>query len=238
MAKAAPLQPSALGLRNIHLLEGLPTPVLEGLARDCGWKRAFTGQTVISRDAPDNDVYMIVKGHVQVTAYSAEGRQLTYREMYAGECFGEFSAIDGQARSASVVAKDDSFFAVMKPAEFRKLLREHATVGDRVLMRLTSAVRDLTERLFELSTLNVRDRVRAEVLRLAQKAGISDNSARIDPVPSHAEIASNISTSREEVSRELSAMARRSLVTRDDKALLVLDITRLKKIVSEAQRSK
>ena len=238
MAKAGPLRPSALGLRNIRLLEGLPTDVLDGIVRDCVWKPAPKGRTVISRSARDNDVYMIVAGHVEVTAYSAEGRKLNFREMYAGECFGEFAAIDGSPRSATVIAKANSFFAVMKPAQFRRLLHEHAVVGDRMLTRLTAAVRDLTDRLFELSTLGVRDRVHAEVLRLAQKAGVSDNVARVYPVPSHAEIASNISTGREEVSRELSAMAKRlGLVRREGKALLILDVRRLEKIVAEVRRA-
>ena len=237
MATRTPLQPSAEGLKTIGLLQGLPLAALEELARHCTWKRTHPRQVVISRDAPDHDVYMIVAGHVQVTAYSAEGRQLTYREMYAGECFGEFAAIDGRARTADVIAMDDSLLAVMKQADFRELLHSHTLVNDRILLRLTGTVRDLTERLFELSTLPVQDRVRAEVLRLAHKAGISDNSACLDPAPSHAEMASNISTIREEVSRELSAMAKKGLVRRVGKALQILDVQRLEKIVFEVRRS-
>lgn len=237
MATRAPLQPSALGLKNIGLLQGLPISALEELARLCKWRRVTAGKTVISVDAPDNDVYMIVAGHVRVEAYSAAGRQVTYREMHAGECFGEFAAIDGLLRSANVVAMEDSLFAAMTPAEFRRLLREHAVVGDRMLKRLTGAVRDLTDRLFELSTLGVQNRVHAEVLRLARKAGIFDNTARLDPAPSHAEIASTISTSREEVSRELSAMAKQGIVRRSGRTLLIQDVQRLEKIVAEVRRS-
>jgi hypothetical protein len=68
-------------------------------------------------------------------------------------------------------------------------------------------------------------------------AGITANTARIDPAPSHAEIASNISTYREQVSRELSTMAKQGLVRRAGRALLVPDIQRLEKIVSEVRRA-
>ena len=170
-------------------------------------------------------------------AYSAAGRQVTYREMHAGEWFGEFAAIDGLSRSADVVAIDDSLVAAMNPAVFRQLLRDHAVVCDRMLLRLTSSVRDLTDRLFELSTLGVQNRVHAEVLRLARQAGITANTARIDPAPSHAEIASNISTYREQVSRELSTMAKQGLVRRAGRALVIPDVERLAKIVSEVRRA-
>ena len=237
MATRAPLQPSALGLKNVRLLEGIPLSALEELARQCRWRRVTAGQRVISREAADNDVYMIVSGHVRATAYSAAGRQVTYREMLAGEWFGEYAAIDGLSRSADVVAIDDSLVAAMSPAVFRQLLRDHAVVCDRMLLRLTSSVRDLTDRLFELSTLGVQNRVHAEVLRLARQAGITANTARIDPAPSHAEIASNISTYREQVSRELSTMAKQGLVRRAGRALVVPDVERLAKIVSEVRRS-
>src|SRR5262249_7281865 len=141
MATRTALQPSALGLKHIRLLEGIPPSALEELARQCRWRRVTAGQRVISRDADDNDVYMIVAGHVRATAYSAGGRQVTYREMHAGEYFGEFAAIDGRARAADVDAIDDSLVAVMSPKVFRELLREHAVVCDRMLTRLTGAVR-------------------------------------------------------------------------------------------------
>jgi CRP-like cAMP-binding protein len=219
------------------MLEGVPLPALEALARECRWRRVTSGQTVISRDAADNDVYMIVSGRVRATAYSAAGRQVTYREMRAGDWFGELAAIDGLSRSADVVASEDSLVAAMSPAVFRRLLREHAVVCDRMLMRLAGSVRELTERVFEFSTLGVQNRLHAELLRLARHAGIRNNAARLDPAPRHAEIASNISTYREQVTRELSTMARQGLVKRSGNALLIPDVERLERIVSNTRRS-
>jgi len=237
MARSKTVEPSALGLKSVRLLEGIPLPALEALARQCAWRRVTAGQRVISRDAADNDVYMVVSGHVRATAYSVGGRQVTYREMLAGDWFGELAAIDGLSRSADIVAVDDSLVAAMSPAVFRNLLREHAVVCDRVLLRLTSSVRELTDRIFEFSTLGVQNRVHAELLRLARQAGVEDNAARLDPAPRHAEIASNISTYREQVTRELSAMAKQGLVKRSGGALVIPDFERLERIVSSLRRS-
>lgn len=235
--KPKPVEPSALGLKRVKLLEGLPADVLETLAQQCRWRRIPAEQRVISRAAQDQDVYLIVAGRVRVTSFSAAGRQVTYRDIGTGDWFGDFAAIDGLARSADVVALDDTLVATMSPATFRALLHDHPAVCDRMLLRLVATVRELTERVFDLSTLGVQNRVHAEVLRLARLAGISGNAARIDPAPRHAEIASQVSTYREQVTRELSAMAKQGLVRQEGHALVIPDVARLEKIVADVRHT-
>jgi CRP-like cAMP-binding protein len=209
---------------------------LEDLARQCRWRRFQTAQRIISREAPDQDVYLIVSGQVRVTAYSATGRQVTYRDIAAGDWFGDFAAIDGLSRSADVVPLQDTLLASMSPTVFRRLLHEHPAVCDRMLQRLVALVRELTERVFDFSTLGVQNRVHAELLRLARQAGVRNNVARIDPAPKHAEIAGQVSTYREQVTRELSAIAKLGLVLRAGSALVIPDVARLERIVAEVRR--
>jgi CRP-like cAMP-binding protein len=231
------IEPSILGLARVRLLESVPRPDVERLAQQCRWRRILATQRVISRDAQDQDVYLIVSGRVRVTSFSAAGRQVTYRDIAAGDWFGDFAAIDGMPRSADVDALEDSVVAVMSPAVFRKLLHEHPDACDLVLRRLVGSVRDLTERIFDLSTLGVQNRVHAELLRLGKQAGIKANAARIDPVPTHAEIASQVGTYREQVTREISAMVRQGLIQRAGRALVIPDVARLEQAVAEVRRS-
>lgn len=236
-AKTKTVEPSALGLKRIKLLEGLPNEVLEQLSQHCRWRRIEADQRVISRAARDQDVFLIVSGRVRVTSFSAAGRQVTFRDIGTGDWFGDFAAIDGQARSADVVALQDTLVATMNPVQFRALLHDHPAVCDRILLRLVTAVRDLTERVFDLSTLGVQNRMHAEILRLAREAGIQNNASRIDPAPKHGEIASQISTYREQVTRELSAMAKQGLLKQDGRALVVPDVARLEKIVADVRHT-
>ena len=237
MARSAKIVPPALGLGGIKLLEGVPLPALEDLARQCRWHRVSAEQTVISRDATDTDVYMIVSGRVRATAFSAGGRQVNYREMCGGDWFGDFAAIDGLSRTSDVMAVEDTLVAVMSPVVFRRLLQEHAVVCDQVLRRLARSVRELSDRVFEFSTLGVQNRVHAELLRLARDAGIKGNTARIEPAPKHTVIAANISTYREQVTREISVMEKQGLLERSQGALVIPDVERLERIVTEVRRS-
>ncbi|HKA40737.1 MAG TPA: Crp/Fnr family transcriptional regulator [Burkholderiales bacterium] len=236
MAKAASVEPSAFGLKSIRLLESLPLAALEELARQCRWKRITADQRVISREAPDNDVYLVVSGKVRVTAFSAAGREVAFGDLRGGDWFGELAAIDGLSRSADVVAIEDTLVAAMSPALFRRLLAEHAVVRERVMQRLVNKIRELTERVFEFSTLGVQNRLHAELLRLARQAGVEGNRARIDPAPKHTDIAGHISTYREQVTRELSAMVKQGLIQRSGTALVIPNVQRLENVVSEVRR--
>jgi CRP/FNR family transcriptional regulator, cyclic AMP receptor protein len=228
---------SVLGLQRNLLLEGLELPALQQLARHCRWRRFAAYQQIISREADDRDVYLIIAGRVRVTAYSARGRQVLFGDKNTGEWFGDFAALDGRSRSADVLALQDTLLAAMKPEVFRKLMHEHPAVCERVLRRLLDCVRDLTERVFEVTTLDVQNRLRAELLRLACQAGVKANAARLDPAPRHADLAGHISTNREEVTRALAAMFREGLVRKDGAGLVIPDVARLEKIVVEGRGS-
>jgi CRP-like cAMP-binding protein len=231
------VQPSILGLRGIALLEGLSAERLEALARECAWRSYRAGQRIISRAAADRDVHLIVSGRVRATTYSAAGKQVTFRDLAAGELFGEVAAIDDMPRSADVVALESALTASLSPAAFRKLLREEPAVAERVLRRLASLVRRMSERVIDLSTLGVHNRIHAELLRLARESGVKQNIARIDPAPKHADMASQVSTYREQVTRELSTLAKAGIVCKDGPALLIRDVKRLQTLVEEVKSS-
>ncbi|MEX2242153.1 MAG: Crp/Fnr family transcriptional regulator [Burkholderiales bacterium] len=227
--------PSSLGLRDIALLEGLAPERLAALARECAWRNYAAEQRIISRDAGDRDLYLIVSGRVRVTTYSAAGRQVTFRDFGRGEHFGEVAAIDGKPRSSDVVALESTLLASLSRGPFGRLLQEEPAVAERLLRDLAALVRRLSERVLDLSTLGVHQRLYAEVLRLAREAGVTGNRARIEPAPKHADLASQVSTYREQVTRELSVLAKTGVLAKDGRALVVLDVARLEKLVKEVK---
>ena len=226
MSKA--IQPSSLGLRKIDLLQGLARERLDAIGRQCGWRHYEAGQQIVAREAADRDLHFIVAGSVRVTSYSAGGRETSFRDLAEGTSFGEVSALDGQPRSADVVALAPALIASMPPAAFRALLREEWVVNERVLLRLTDLVRRLTERVLDVSTRSVQQRVCQELLRLARAA----DSNRIDPAPKHAELASLVSSYREQVTRELSALVKAGVLAKDGAALVVADAARLEALAA------
>jgi CRP/FNR family cyclic AMP-dependent transcriptional regulator len=220
-------------LSRIALLEGVPAATLDLLARRCRWLRVPTRRPVVDHLDRSTEVFFLVSGAVRVTLYSAAGREVAFRDLRAGDFFGELSAIDGEPRSASAVALTESQLAALSADGFRELLRDHPEVAERVMRRLTRLIRLLTERVLEFSTLNVPNRVHAELLRLARERGPIDNRAVIVPAPTHADIAHRISTHREAVTRELNRLARAGILERRPGTLVIRDFDRLQALVEE-----
>lgn len=197
------------------------------IARTCHWHRYAANDQVVGHQESSSDVYFVIQGHLRARIAPVSGRAVTYTDIGPGELFGEFAAIDGAARSADVYALDDAFVGAMPAAAFNKVLEDHPAVAKALFRRLIHIIRDLNERVFEFTALNVNSRIHAELLRRAYAAGVDGNTARIEPVPTHAEIAARVSTTREAVTRELSAMARSGALSREKDALIVNDVAGL-----------
>jgi hypothetical protein len=102
----------------------------------------------------------------------------------------------------------------MSAAAFRELLHSEPRVALALLPQLVMKIRALTTRVYEFSTLAVSNRIQAELLRLASLVPRAGKRARIDPAPTHTDIASRISTHREAVTRELNRLSRSGLIER------------------------
>jgi TolB-like protein/class 3 adenylate cyclase/CRP-like cAMP-binding protein/tetratricopeptide (TPR) repeat protein len=225
---------AVLGLQKVELFSGLDTASLREIALQCKWLRCKRNEYVIRRDGTDRDVYFVIAGMVRIGATAGRGRRIIFRDVGAGDTFGEHAAIDGRSRFADVMAVRESLLASMPPEVFRAILANHASVRERLLRRLTGTVRDLANRLVELGAQRVQARVWTELLRLARAAGITGNTARIDRAPTHSEIASRVGTSREEVTREFSRLARQGVLERHGRSLMLGDVAALQQLVSDS----
>jgi CRP-like cAMP-binding protein len=216
------------GLRGIALFHDLPDAVLAEVAGVCRFRLHRARQAVISRDDLDRDCYLIVSGRVRVIALSPGGREVSFRDAGAGEAIGEIAALDGRPRSASVVALQDSVLARLSPESLTDLLRRHWPICERMLHHLAGSARQLTERVYELSTLNVQQRLCAELLREVLAGDPpSDGAVALCPALSHSELAARIGSYREQVTRELADLARLGLVRRDAGRLVIDDLALL-----------
>jgi CRP/FNR family cyclic AMP-dependent transcriptional regulator len=161
--------------------------------------------------------------------HSALGREVRLGDLAAGEMFGEIAAIDGEPRSADIVSVTDSVIASMSASLFWDVVYGYPPFCAAILRRLTRIARATTQRVVEFSTLPVRGRVLAELLRLARTSvpGLQHADAVIAPAPTHAEIASRISTHREAVTRVLNELERAKLIERRGCTLVIRDVAAL-----------
>jgi CRP-like cAMP-binding protein len=185
------------------------------------------GQIIIAEGSETTDVYLIRSGRVQISLFSPHGREVILREMGPNLIFGELAAIDKQARSANVVAVEDSELALMRGEDFLDFLGAVPQAGLWMSQLLVARIRNLTARAFELATLPVAGRVHSELLRLARETGMEADRLEIQPMPTHADLAARIGTHREAVTRELNLLASEGIVRQSGRKVEILSVARL-----------
>ncbi len=222
-------------LAGIDLLAGLTPEQLSGLERLCRWKRYPARAQIIDRQSETRDVFFIISGRVRVGNYSLSGQEITFSDMAEGGHFGELAALDGQPRSASVMALSDSLIASIPPKHFLGMLEKYPPVALKVMVHLAQMVRVTTDRVMDLSTLGATNRVHADLLRRAQEFADGGNEVVIHPIPVHGEIASRVSTTRETVARVMNDLARQGIVERMKDTFVIRDLKRLRDMVEEVR---
>jgi CRP-like cAMP-binding protein len=222
-------------LKQVPILSVLPSERVEDLARICKWRDYDAGELILSYHDPSTEVFFLMAGKVRVIIYSGEGKAVLFTDLSPGTMFGEIAAIDREARSAGVDAVQPSTTASLTASQFESLLLREPAVAVATLRHLTAEVRRLSERVLEFSTLAVRNRIHAELLRLAAPARQQQGHALLSPAPSLSDIADRISTHREAVSRELSRLGSTGLLRREGNDLRITDVARLERLVREAK---
>ena len=224
---------TASTLDGIALLRDLPAGQREQLAAQCRWRDYRPHQEIFSREHPTRDVFFVATGKVRVVNWSYSGREVSFDDIAAGGIFGELAAIDGDPRSASVVALENTTVGSVDPETFIKLILEHPETARHLFERLAAMVRRGTNRIFELSVLGANIRIYADLLQLAEDGKTGENSAEIRPIPVHSDIAARVSTTRETVARVMGDLSRREIVVRKSDRLVVPDVDLLAELIEE-----
>lgn len=185
------------------------------------------GRIVIEENSLDKDLYFLQQGRLLVHALSESGAEVAFRVMEAGDCFGEFAAIDGLPRSASVETITQATLALLPRERFLALMRSEPDFAMAIAEMITKRARAMSTQLYEMATLKLGDRLRLELRRIALGKGFVLGEALICPAPTHQALAARLATTRESVSRELSRLAHTGVIARGRQRIIIKDIARL-----------
>ena len=222
-------------LAQVDLFNNIDENVILKFDANCSWRKYNAGKIILDHENQSYGVYFIVEGVVRVVNYSRSGREVSFGEIYAPDFFGELPAIDGEPRSASVIALEDSIIGILPAKAFRQILTSYPFLSFRMLQRLSKIIRRSNDKIMDLSTLNANNRVYAEILKIAETAPDADDNGTIliKNMPTHGEIGARIGTTRETVSRVMSNLQRQSVIRKTKQGWEILDYDRLVDMLEE-----
>ncbi len=217
---------------RLEILKFAPDALRREITQRLRVIRAAKGRTLVEKGSRSTDVFFLLEGTAKVLRYSANGREVCVHNVGAGDMFGEIAVLDGEPRSASIVASSELVVVAMRANDFMACLESSPAAGIWLARALALGMRRLTEQVFELSALNVQARIHCELLRLAQRGERRNGSIEVRPAPTHAELADRIGTHREAVTRELSALSEEGIIRHGRRSLIIVDLARLEQRIN------
>lgn len=130
----------AEALRTIPLLRDLGDAYVMGLARHAKYSNAAPGDVLVRQGDPGDSLILIVGGDVLV---DRNGKQVA--QMGAGDFFGEMSLIDGEPRSATVIAKSPVRMVSLDSSMFQSMLESDPDLWRKLLHVLAARLRARNE---------------------------------------------------------------------------------------------
>jgi CRP/FNR family transcriptional regulator, cyclic AMP receptor protein len=215
-------------LRHVPLFSELSTAELERIAQ-VGVPRSFPRDTRVFHEGDTGDsCYIVREGSCRVTREHPDGRAITLATLGPGAIFGELAMLDGERRSASVEATENTELLALPASDMRNLIREHPGMAEKLVVALTRRLRDANERISRQSFQTVPSRV-AGVLNqlLAEEAVTPLVRDGVTIRLRQADLAQLAGTSRESVSRFLATLERAGVVRVGRGLVTVLEPQRL-----------
>jgi CRP/FNR family transcriptional regulator, cyclic AMP receptor protein len=225
---AEPKTGAAKTLSEAGLFSGLSESELAFLAQRAVPRKFSGGEIVFSEGDPCAGMYVVESGQVRIFKTSPGGREQVLNIDGPGASVAELPVFDGGNYPASVSAVEDSTLLFIAKQDFHALCMAHPEVALKVLKVVGARLRKLVGIIEELSFTTVRHRLAAFLVRLAQREGtrVTGGIAVILPA-SNQELAAQIGTVRELVSRNLSRFQSDKLIQIDGRRVLITDLKAL-----------
>jgi len=193
-----------------------------------GRLRQFEGRTTIVRRGDRiSALYVIISGRAHAIVYSLDGQIVLLHEFRSGDFFGVVSPPYSTIHDADVLAVEEVFSFLLEGNVLALLAEQHGCIGLALLKAMVDRLQQTQSRMYEHVALSAVGRVHAELLRRARQN--PDHSIR--PAPVVADLALQVSTTRETASRAVNALERRGIIRRDADKLVVVAPHRLEELI-------
>jgi CRP/FNR family transcriptional regulator len=218
----------AASLAAVPLFSGLSRDEVRLLAALFVRKRYGHGELLFCEGDLCRGLYIIDAGKLRIFKSSASGREQVLAVEGPGSSVAELPVFDGGPYPASVCAVEDSQILFISRQDLRSFCLQHPEVALKMLSVVGARLRRLVGIIEELSFTTVRQRLVGALVRLAQTAGQSSSRGIEFELPgSHQEMAHQLGTVRELVSRNLMRLQAEGLLLVEARSIVVLDMAGL-----------
>ena len=215
-------------LRQTPLFTGLSGTEMAALAVHVTRQRFDRGELLFNEGDRCQGLYLVANGKIRIFKLSPSGREQILAVEGPGSSFAELPVFDGGTYPASASALEDAEVLFISRKDFHGLCLQHPEVGLKVIAVVGARLRRLVGIIEELSFTTVRQRLIAVLLRLARTDGKRSKEGVVIEMPkSHQDLAAELGTVRELISRNLGRLEAEGYLDVEGRKIIVKDLTGL-----------
>ncbi len=217
-------------LRAVPIFADLDDRTLAALSARCVPRTVGAGFTLFRTGDRCHGLYIVLEGQVRVYRSSPDGREQTLAVEGPGRPVAELPLIDGGEYPASAVTVTPSRLIFLPRAEFEHAFRTNADVAAAVVHSLGRRLRHLVQLVETVAFRDVAARLAMWLADVADRDGVRDGDVvSLTLHRTQDELATELGTARESVSRALKQLASKGLIrSRKGSALVVAHPDRLR----------
>ena len=181
------------------------------------------GTQLFTISDPCEHYVVVLEGEVRVELLSITGQQLTLYRIFQGQSCVLTTAclLSGNNYSAQAITETNVEIVLLPKNEFNKMIDESVAFRQFVFDSFSERLATMMQRTSELATYSIDQRLAAALLARVERQ--NDRSLAV----THGELAIEIGTAREVVSRRLAAFEKEGTVMRQRNYLEILSETQL-----------
>ena len=223
----------ALLVASIPLFATLEPDARQLIARLIRVRRYAARQTVVWEGEPGGALFVTLTGYLKAVTAGAEGKEVLLSVMGPGEVIGELSVLDGQPRSASVIALETSQLATIEREPLLDVMRASPNLAICMVEVLAQRLRNLSKRCENISSMDISSRLADVLVTLAEKHGEkAGRDVRIPVRLSQQDLGSMVGATRESVNKQLRSWTHSGVLKQEAGRVIITDFEALRSMTA------
>lgn len=218
-------------LRKVPLLRGLPASDLNAISKISHVREFGPGETIFKQFAPATHLFLVLDGRVKIFARSGGKKRKTFAYLRKGDFFGEMALLERKPRSAAAEAVEYTKLLIVDNKDFQRLLLKHNGLALQLLRTVSERLRRANEEIESLLFSNILGRVAKTLFELSRRGEVHGGGRiLLSERYTQQELADLVGTTREPLTRAVSALRRAQVLELSGERYLIKDPKKLEAI--------
>jgi len=219
----------------MELFRGLPPAALEAATAHARIRRLPRNAGIFNQGDGEVRAHAILEGGVRISQSGSDGAQVVIRFIGPGETFGTVALFTGGHYPADAITLSETLEASWSEADLLELMSSYPQIAINVIHIIGRRLQEVQNRVRELATQRVEQRVAHAVLRLARQAGHSTEAGTAIEFPlRRKDVADIAGTTLHTASRILTAWEKADILGSRNQRLTLRKPAEIRRIAEQA----